>query len=159
MTSQQWLTDADVDRPIWWHTICIAVPHNIDPDMASSGLLTIDGGVSDKDPLTGHPIYPESNANAAAMGKIAKDTGGIAANLYFVPNERIKFINEWNENFNETGRGLDQMIAYTWKRFIDTPNLGPQTDEPFWLLRYPMVKAAIKAMDAISQWNSEQVRD
>ena len=29
MTSQQWLTEADTDRPIWWHTVAIAVPHNL----------------------------------------------------------------------------------------------------------------------------------
>lgn len=159
MTSQQWLTDVDVDRPIWWHTICIAVPHHMDEEMGNSGLLTIDGGFHDNDPLTGHPIYPESNINAAAMGKIAKDTGGIAANIYFVPNQRIKFMHEWDEKYIDKGRAEDQIIAYTWKRFIDTPNVGPQTDEPFWLVRFPMVKAAIKAMDAISQWNTEQVRD
>ena len=51
------------------------------------------------------------------------------------------------------GRSEDQIIAWTWKRFIDTPELGPQIDEPFWLLRYPMVKSAVKAMDALSEWN------
>ena len=83
------------------------------------------------------------------MGKIAMDTGGIAANVYSVPNQRIKFIEDWDEKYVNKGRAEDQIIAYTWKRFIDTPNLGPQTDEPFWLLRFPMVKAAARNGRAI----------
>ena len=121
--------------------------------MANSGMIAIDGGTTNKDPGTGHPIYPDSNVNAWAVGKIAKDTGGIAANIYFVPNQRTRFIGDWDDKYVDKGRMEDQIIAYTWKRFLDTPNLGPQTDEPFWLLRYPMVKAVVKAMDAMSEWN------
>ena len=37
----------------------------------------------------------------------------------------------------------DAIIAYTWQHFVEKP------DEPEWLLRLPMTKAAIRAMDTI----------
>ena len=36
-------------RPIWWHTISIAVPHNRDPEMAGACFLAIDGGFNEID--------------------------------------------------------------------------------------------------------------
>jgi len=40
-------------------------------------------------------------------------------------------------------RSEDAIIAFTWRHFIDDPT------KPEWLLRLPMTKAAVKAMDAI----------
>ena len=157
MTAQQWLTDRDVRAPVWWHLLCVAVPHNLDPEMAGSALLIVDGGFN---PSTGgNPIYPEDNLNAAFVGKIAKESGAITANIYFVPNQRVYFVDDWDEYYINRGRGEDAIIAYTWKRFIDTPNLGPQIDEPHWLLRFPMVKSVVKGMDAISQFNMGEGRE
>ena len=36
-------------RPIWWHTISIAVLHNLDPEMTGACSLAIDGGFNDPD--------------------------------------------------------------------------------------------------------------
>ena len=157
MTAQQWLTDRDVRAPVWWHLLCVAVPHNLDPEMAGSALLIIDGGFNPSN--GGNPIYPEDNLNAAFVGKIAKESGAITANIYFVPNQRVYFVDDWDEYYINRGRGEDAIIAYTWKRFIDTPNLGPQIDEPHWLLRFPMVKSVVKGMDAISQFNMGEGRE
>ena len=58
-------------------------------------------------PGTAHPIYPEVNYNALAIGKIAKDTGGIAANLYFVPQQRLKFLEDWDEKYINKGNQIN----------------------------------------------------
>jgi hypothetical protein len=95
MTAQQWLTDRDVRAPVWWHLLCVAVPHNLDPEMAGSALLIIDGGFNPSN--GGNPIYPEDNLNAAFVGKIAEESGAITANIYFVPNQRVYFVDDWDQ--------------------------------------------------------------
>ena len=54
--------------------------------------------------------------------------------------KRIKFLDDWDEKYIGKGRAEDQIIALTWKYFVHRPGQGPNTDEPHWLLRYPMVK-------------------
>lgn len=141
LVAQQWLTEYDIEKPIWTHIVSIAVPHNFDPEMAGAAFLAIDGGFDQKEP---HGIYPDSNYNAWAVGKIARDSGAIAANIYFVPNQRIYFKNDWDEEKRRKGRAEDGIIAYTWKYFVHEPGKGPNIDEPHWLLRFPMVKSAVK---------------
>lgn len=43
-------------------------------------------------------------------------------------------------------RTEDAVIAFTWHQFLENP------DEPDWLLRLPMTKAVVKAMDAVEQF-------
>ena len=58
-----------------------------------------------------------------------------------VPNERLYFKND--PRLGEKGRTEDDIIAWTWKHFLENP------DEPDWLLRMPMTKAARLAMDTV----------
>ena len=44
MTSQNWLTEDDVDRTEWYHEIVISLPKKIHPDFAKSCIIYIDGG-------------------------------------------------------------------------------------------------------------------
>src|SRR5687767_276764 len=39
MTSQAWLTPADVSQSIWWHWIAVIVPQNLNSSFASKGLM------------------------------------------------------------------------------------------------------------------------
>ena len=71
----------------------------MDPEMEGAAMLAIDGGFNNVDPSTSNPIYPESNYNALAVGKIAKDSGAIAANIYFVPNQSHGF-QSWNQTMH-----------------------------------------------------------
>ena len=52
MTSQRWLTDAEVERPLWTHWITVVRPPSVKSDVA---LLFITGGSLDKDPPQGPP--------------------------------------------------------------------------------------------------------
>ncbi|XP_035686953.1 autocrine proliferation repressor protein A-like [Branchiostoma floridae] len=46
MTSQQWLTEEEVSRPIWWHFLTVTIPDNIThPDAA---FMFIEGGRNDR---------------------------------------------------------------------------------------------------------------
>lgn len=44
MISQKWLTEAEVDEPIWWHWVKIVVPDTIWHD---TGMMWIGGGAKD----------------------------------------------------------------------------------------------------------------
>lgn len=50
---------------------------------------------------------------------------------------------------NFTFRKEDGLIALTWRHFLDYP------DQPNWLVRFPMVKACLRAMDMASEYNQK----
>ncbi|XP_078610561.1 autocrine proliferation repressor protein A-like [Branchiostoma floridae x Branchiostoma japonicum] len=136
MTSQQWLTEDDVDRPIWWHFLTVTIPDNMaHPDAA---FLYIDDGDNDK------PESPPSHDDGAIFRTqmFAVSTGSVSAHLKQIPNQPIVFKNDSKHK----SRSEDAIIAYTWKHFLDNP------DQPGWLLRNPMTKAAVRAMDTVQDF-------
>ena len=57
-----------------------------------------------------------------------------------VPNEKLTFTSDPKQQ----ARGEDAIIAYTWDHFLNNPN------DADWLLRFPMVKASLRALDTIT---------
>ncbi len=131
LTSQQYLTAAEVNRPIWTHWLTV-----IKPDVVSThiGLLFIGGG----DNGDGAPQQPDALAS-----EIAVMTGAVTATLSNVPNQPLIFHGETE------GREEDGIIAYTWDKFL-------RTGDEKWPLRLPMTKAAVRAMDAVSLFLKSQ---
>jgi PhoPQ-activated pathogenicity-related protein len=62
-----------------------------------------------------------------------------------VPNQPLTFADETE------GRIEDDQIAYAWDKFLDT-------GDPFWLSRFPMVKATVRAMDATQAFLAGEAR-
>lgn len=124
LTSQQYLTEKEVDRPIWKHWLTIIRPTEI---VGTTGFLYITGGNNRSNP----PAKPE-------MGfvDVAATTKSLVAELRMVPNQPLKFA----ESNRETSE--DASIAYTWDKFL-------KTGDEKWPMRLPMTKAAVRAMDAI----------
>src|SRR5207302_7131936 len=81
---------------------------------------------------------PPASANAQLV-RYAKATNTVVAELGMVPNQPLIF--------NEDGkpRKEDDLIAYCHIKFMDT-------GDPTWLPRLPMVKSAVRAMDAVTQF-------
>lgn len=127
MKSQQYLTEAEVNHPVWRHWLII-----IKPDVAktSTGLLYINGG------SLGRPAPDKADPQLA---DIAVSSGAVVADLHGVPNEPLVFTGEARE------RSEDAIIAYTWDKFL-------RTEDEKWPLRLPMTKAAVRAMDATSMF-------
>lgn len=125
MTSQQYLTAAEVNHPIWRHWLTIVKPNTVTTNV---GLLIISGG-DNGDAL---PDKVESLAS-----NIATTTGAVVAILSMVPNQPLIFAGESRE------REEDAIIAYTWDKFL-------RTGDEKWPLRLPMTKSAVRAMDAVS---------
>ena len=125
MTSQQYLTTAEVNQPIWRHWLTVVKPAKV---TSKVGLLFIRGGDNDD----GAP----GTADALAA-RIATMTGAVVAVLNMVPSQPLVFAGETRE------RVEDAIIAYTWAKYL-------HTGDEKWPLRLPMTKAAVRAMDAVT---------
>jgi PhoPQ-activated pathogenicity-related protein len=124
LTSQTWRTAAEVDRSVWKHWLTV-----IKPDAVKTGtaLLFLDGGDNGKE--------TPSNADAR-LAAIAVANGAVVAEVGQLPNQPL--------NFSDGGRPRweDDLIFHTWKKCMET---GDET----WPARLPMVKGAVRAMDAV----------
>ena len=78
LTSQHWLTEKEVDRPLWRHWLIVYRPVIVTRDVA---LLFISGGNNDdKRPAKANGV----------LASLARDTASITAELRMVPNQRSR---------------------------------------------------------------------
>ncbi len=131
LTSQTWLTKEQVDRSVWKHWLEIYVPQQV---QTKTALLYIAGGRNGR-------AAPEYALNEAAQ--IALKTNNIVAKLGQVPNQKLRFNHEFFE------RKEDNLIAYSWTQYL-------KTNDTTWIALLPMVKSAIRAMDAVSEVVKDQ---
>uniref|UniRef100_A0A914DGD8 Uncharacterized protein n=1 Tax=Acrobeloides nanus TaxID=290746 RepID=A0A914DGD8_9BILA len=139
MTSQQWLTDSEFAsnssaKSIWWHIIGVIVPENI--RFKNNATLWIIGG------YVTSTVSDQSHTDMLRYASLACMTGMITGVLFDIPNQGTIFSSDpKNESKSEDG-----MIAFTWHHFLKDPS------NPKWLVRFPMVKASVRAMDAITDF-------
>ncbi len=126
MTSQRWLTEAEVNEPVWEHVMTITVPDEV---RSNVGFLYITGG-SKANPT--REAAPESDITRALL------TNTVVSTLYMVPNQPLVFADD-----PENRRTEDAIIAYTWDKHF-------RTGDDKWPLRLPMTKAAVRAMDTVT---------
>lgn len=126
MISQQWLTEAEVNLPIWEHYMTITRPDQVQSDI---GFLYITGGDKQDDVPLGAPA---TDINRALQ------TGTVVTTLYMVPNQPLVFIAD-----EEADRYEDGIIAYTWDKYL-------RSGDEKWPLRLPMTKSAVRAMDTVT---------
>jgi PhoPQ-activated pathogenicity-related protein len=131
MTSQRWLTEQEVERPLWTHWVTVITPKAITSDIA---LLFITGGRNDRDP---------PSAPTPWLVDVARDTGTLVIELRLVPNQPIVF----KDDPAHKPRLEDDFIAYTWDHFI-------RTGDDRWPARLPMTKSAVRAMDTASAFSA-----
>jgi PhoPQ-activated pathogenicity-related protein len=77
---------------------------------------------------------------------LASGSGTITGAFFQVPNEHVVF----KEDPEQMSRTEDAIIAYTWDHFLRHP------DKPEWLVRLPMVKSVLRAMDAMTEFVQSQ---
>ncbi len=125
MTSQQWRTAAEVDKPIWKHWVTIVEPEHVKTRI---GVLVISGGSTErKPPAQVNPL----------MTLLALTTSSVVSEVRMVPNEPLTFSDETRK------RTEDAITAYSWDKYLRT---GDET----WPLRLPMTKSAVRAMDTVT---------
>lgn len=127
LTSQTWLTEKEVDHPVWEHWLTIIRPARV---TSSKALLFITGGSRER----GAPKSPDKMLSAIAVA-----TNSVVAELRGVPNQPLVFAGE------PGGRDEDALIAYTWDKYL-------RTGDERWPARLPMTKSAVRAMDAITSF-------
>ncbi|MBI5280209.1 MAG: PhoPQ-activated pathogenicity-related family protein [Candidatus Solibacter usitatus] len=123
VTSQRWLTTAEVDRPEWKHWVTVVKPDVVESDVA---LLMIGGGNNN------NAAPDKADAFIASM---ALKTKTVTVELRMIPNQALSFFGEQRK------RTEDSIIAFTWKKYLET-------GEERWPARLPMTKGAVRAMDA-----------
>ncbi|XP_054829894.1 autocrine proliferation repressor protein A-like isoform X5 [Eublepharis macularius] len=136
MSSQKWLDESEVDKPIWRHELTIVVPrHGVTNNESCLLIITPaknDGSASSNLSSKDHLIY------------LADRSRSMVAVLRQVPFQPLTF------HKHPLGRkkikGLD-IFAYSWWRFMNDPDAPPH-----WLVQFPMVKATVRAMDTITDY-------
>lgn len=139
LDSQKWPvnTYADIPTTIWQHRLVFYLPKEIS---YSKVLLYVNGGRNrnikgDKEWL--------SSLEQIDYASIALANKAPVVELQTVPNQYLFF---HGEPFKE-----DQILAYTYKRFMDDP-----FNNAYLLGHLPMAKSVIKAMDAIQEILKEE---
>jgi PhoPQ-activated pathogenicity-related protein len=127
LKSQSWRTVPEVDRAVWQHWLVIVKPDQVKHDTA---YLRIGSGRND------NPA-PEQPSPPSVL--FARSTNTVVADLSMVPNQPLVF------NQDGKPRSEDDLIAYCQIKYMDT---GDAT----WLPRLPMVKSAVRAMDAVTEF-------
>jgi len=127
MTSQKWLTEQEVERPLWTHWLTVIRPTKVTSDVA---LLFITGGSLERPAPTQPPAW---------LLEAAQTTGTVTAELRMVPNQPVVF----KDDPEHKPRSEDDFIAYTWNKYL-------RTGDEKWPARLPMTKSAVRAMDAVT---------
>src|SRR5690606_4503024 len=111
----------------WKHSLTVYEPANLAID--DHAILFISGGSGDGQPRIDEHLLAISIANLA---------GGRVAMLKHVPNQPLL-----------DGRKEDDLISESWLRYLET---GDEN----WPLLFPMVKSAVKAMDAVNELSLQE---
>jgi len=112
----------------------------VDAELIDSAILFVDGGSNGKNP-------PSQDDTFVKIGRVISSiTGLMYVNIKQIPNESLVFLNDWKSSRTE-----DAIIALTWRHFLDFP------DQPEWLVRFPMVKACLRAMDMASEFSQQEL--
>jgi len=127
LTSQQWREHT------WKHTLTVITPAEINHDGA---LLFITGGKNEN----GNPVVRGGDAEfISTMSHLALKNKAIVSIIWQVPNQPLY------DDLTE-----DALISFTLHNFkMD----GDYT----WPLLFPMVKSAVKAMDAVQEFSTENL--
>jgi PhoPQ-activated pathogenicity-related protein len=127
MTSQKWLTEKEVEQPLWTHWLTVVRPEKVTSDIA---FLFIGGSTNERPAPTSAPAW---------MVDAARESGTVVVELRLVPNQPVVF----QDDAAKKPRTEDDFIAYTWDKYL-------RTGDEKWPARLPMTKSAVRAMDAIT---------
>lgn len=131
LTSQRW---HGID---WRHVLTLIKPAQVDASRADA-VLVISGGSWKKDWPDNGPETMPTSGEARMMAAVANQFGCVVAVLSQVPFQPMM-----------GGKHEDELIATTFANYLET-------HDPTWPLLLPMVKSAMRGMDATSAAAQQQ---
>lgn len=138
MTSQRYSPPGGANIELWKHWVSVCVPDNIDAQRGKTAVIHIDSGSNtDRAPTTW------STDRFGYVEEVCKNTQSITVYLGQVPSQPLIF-----NDSNGARKTEDGILAYGWSKFLDN------TDQPLWVTRLAMVKAAVRAMDTVEDFSS-----
>jgi len=163
MTSQRWITENVVDFPVWWHTVVVVIPANLEAHtwatvhvefghntMAGLRLFT-NRDLSDNDndvtvnSQTLDAALPELTAAVWSSVFMATRTRAVAVSLFNALNNYETFSNDPTHQH----RYEDEIKAYTWIDFMTTG-----AKEPERIMELPVAKSVVRGMDVVSAFTA-----
>lgn len=132
MTSQQWRSVSEVDRPLWTHEVLVAVPWFPHSGNEHTAILIVNGGGNASEPTT---------ENDELLGLLADVTGSVVAMISQVPNQPLYFADE------VFPREEDAILAYGMDKYL-------LTGDPTWLVQLPMTKSVVRALDTLQDFSA-----
>ncbi len=135
MNSGKWLSDAEVNEPLWWHWVDIVIPDTIDTHTA---LLFIGPGSKED---------TQQYLDSLSIKK-AIETRSIISHVSNIPFQPLRFIGT-----DSIERYEDNLIAYGWDQFLTK---GANDEDREWLARFPMTRAVVRAMDVVQEFTKSE---
>ena len=143
LTSQTWRPDDVEGTGKWDHWLVIIEPPVVSHDTA---LLFIDGGNT----FDSAPSSIIGEGLLEGLAGISLLTQSITAVIEQTPNQPLQFEGE------PLPKSEDEIIAYTFRQFLDSYNANPAAPDNEWPVLFPMTKAAVRAMDVIQEFLGER---
>ena len=153
VTSLNYLTPEDSTVPTWFHRVAIFVPDEFDNSInpktglpvSSNVFIRNEGGSNRESDGTAKPDGVSiDDSMSMNLVKIAGNTGTISVRIRDNPNEPVVFKNDASGMV----RTEDEIIAYTWGRYLDKKCNGQDCMD--WLLNLQMTKVITN-----SQWSEK----
>lgn len=133
-TSQNWRDETEVKNVTWTHDLKIYVPEGV---KAKKALFLISGGVHGED---------RTKELCSCIPSWAQESSSVVCEISLVPSQHIVFKDEIDARYEEVGRVEDQLVAFSWKKYLET-------QDETWPLQMPMTKAVISAFDCIEEFS------
>lgn len=149
MVSQLWRSAAEIytaefDGRIWNHNVTVVEPLNLTSD---TGLLLVSGG----NRFNGPPSAGDLSDTSA--GEIAAVMGATLTIVSNVPAQPIQFADDFVGG-QPQDRTEDAIIAYSFRKYLDSYNANPSNPDKTWPALFPMAKATVRAMDTVQDFMS-----
>lgn len=144
MTSQTWMTDDDFAetssaKSLWWHYLVVIVPDEI--KFKRNATMWITGGNQ------GMGVPSGSDEDIVIAASLSMGMGVIVGALFQIPNERMTFANDPAQMSRTEGA----ILAYGWDQYLQDPS------QPKWIVELAMTKAAVRSMDAVTDFLTNQL--
>jgi len=116
MTSQNWLTENEVDEPTWWHWVSFVIPDDLE---YNTSFMMVSGGNKNS-------ALPESPDQLILEAALA--TKSTAIKVHNIPFQPVSYQGDTKRNRNEDG-----LIAYGWREFLEG---GAMDEDAPWPVSY-----------------------